>query len=210
MTLEGEPTDEALMEAYASGDFACFDQLYRRHHRSLLTFLLHHTGSRELAADLFQETFLRLIRRRGHYRSHGSFRSWLFTIAHNLTIDDRRRRGLRESGPVEGGGAMTDDTEAEVPARERGTAPKDGATDPVASSQASEVRERIEEALLHIPEEQREVFLLRERGGLDFQGIAAATGCALPTVKSRMRYALANLRRQLAGDLASLAEGSHE
>jgi RNA polymerase sigma-70 factor, ECF subfamily len=78
------------------------------------------------------------------------------------------------------------------------------------SSHAGELRAHIEAALRRLPEAQREVFLLRERAGLDLQRIAQVTGANLATVKSRMRYALAGLRRVLSAELTSLPEFFHE
>lgn len=87
-----------------------------------------------------------------------------------------------------------------------------GATrdDPLLRSSARDLREHIEAALLRLPGPQREVFLLRERAGLDLRSIAQATGSNLATVKSRMRYALAGLRRLLSDELTSTPELFHE
>lgn len=192
------------MLAYRAGDAAAFEGLFARHRRTLFTYLLHVSGSPALAEDLFQEVFLRLIRTRERYRAEGSFRSWLFTIARNATTDERRRAGLRASEGWED--AMLDGQTTDGP-RER--ARGDGAPDPLALGHARELGERIEAALLRLPPDQREVFLLRERAGLDFRHIAETTGCELATAKSRMRYALAGLRRILARELA-LPESLHE
>ncbi len=200
MPAEEEPTDEALMWAYAEGDTSAFEPLFQRHRAPLFTYLRHQTGSRSVAEDLFQEVFLRLVRRRREYRRAGSFRSWLFTIAHNAMTDGRRRSALREA--VSESDAMEyHDATSERPA---------STADPLGASHATDLRERIEAALLRIPAEQREVFLLRERGGLDFQRIAEVTGSGIATVKSRMRYALSNLRRRLADELPSIEECLHE
>jgi len=207
MAQSEESTDEALMLAYAGGDAASFEALFQRHRRPLFTFLLHNLGDRAAAEDLFQEIFLRLVRGRVGYRPTGSFRSWLFRIAHNALTDHRRRTGLRESQDEETTMTTANDEQvdrfASLPSKELGA-------DPVSRSQDKELRERIEAALLRIPEEQREVFLLRERGGLEFQHIAELTGHPLATVKSRMRYALANLRQRLSESLPSLSECLHE
>jgi len=200
-----EPSDEALMRAYSAGDAGAFERLFQRHRRPLFTYFLHHTGSAATAEDLFQEAFLRLIRGCAEYRPTGSFRSWLFTIAHNVMTDDRRRSSLR---------ASTNEQREEDGMRhdERDDAVEVGGTrdDPLLRSSARDLREHIEAALLRLPEPQREVFLLRERAGLDLRSIAQATGSNLATVKSRMRYALAGLRRLLSDELASMPELFHE
>lgn len=197
--MSDDPTDEELMAAYAAGDANAFDRLFGRHRRPLFTFLLHRTESRALAEDLFQEVFLRLIRGRERYRPAGSFRAWLFTMAHNALTDDRRRAALRAAETVD-----------EAPEPERTASRAERSSDPVARTHAAHLGRRLAAALRHLPADQRDVFLLRERAGLDFASIARATGAALPTVKSRMRYALAALRRRLADDLPSLTECLHD
>jgi RNA polymerase sigma-70 factor (ECF subfamily) len=201
-----EPSDETLMRSYSAGDDGAFERLFQRHRRPLFTYFLHHTGSAATAEDLFQEAFLRLIRGCAEYRPTGSFRSWLFTIAHNVMTDDRRRSALRS--PAEDRRIEQDEArhaEVDEPAEVGGTR-----DDPLLRTSARDLREHIEAALLRLPEPQREVFLLRERAGLDLRSIAQATGSNLATVKSRMRYALAGLRRLLSDDLASMPELFHE
>ena len=150
------------MLAYAGGDASSFEALFQRHRRPLFTFLLHNLGDRAAAEDLFQEIFLRLVRGRVGYRPTGSFRSWLFRIAHNALTDHRRRTGLRESHSGET--TMTTANDEQVD-RSASLPSEELSADPVSSSQDRELRDRIEAALLRIPTEQREVFLLRERGG---------------------------------------------
>jgi len=197
-----EPTDEALMAAWAGGDPEAFEGLFRRHRRPLFTYLLHRTASRALAEDLFQEVCLRLVRGRGGFAAGGSFRAWLYTIAHNALTDDRRRAALR-AVPARDPGTGEDDPDP-LDAR-RGTAP-----DPLERTHASDLGQRIEAALARLPEEQREVFLLRERAGLPLRAIAELAGVPLATVKSRMRYALAGLRRHLSAALPAFTESLNE
>jgi RNA polymerase sigma-70 factor (ECF subfamily) len=196
-----EPGDDALMRAFVAGDARAFETLFERHRRALFTYLVHQTGDASLAEDLFQEVFLRLIRGSAAYRP-GSFRAWLFTIARNAMTDDRRRTAVREDAP--------ENEPASAPSAEPWEMTRAEPHDPVASSHAGELRAHIEAALRRLPEAQREVFLLRERAGLDLQRIAQVTGANLATVKSRMRYALAGLRRVLSSELTSLPEYFHE
>jgi len=206
MTVLDEKTDEELMLAYAAGDLPSFERLFRRHRRPLFTYLRHRVGERAVAEDLFQEVFLRVVRNRRRYRPTGTFRAWLFTITHNVVTDQRRRAALRTESS-EGETMNSDDRATGRGSTDRTSRRVD---DPLASSQAGELRASIEAALARIPDEQREVFLLRERAGLDYRSIAEITGDALATVKSRMRYALANLRVLLPEALATPAESSHE
>ncbi len=178
------------MRAYAGGDMDSFELLFERHRRALCTFLLHRVGDRELAEDLLQDIFLRVIRGRASLGS-GSFRPWLYAIARNAVTDSHRRRGVREVVRRESDVAP-DDLPAEPVAA-------DPAATPMAGLAAADLRGRIEAALARLPEAQREVFLLRERARLDYEHIAVMTGAGVATVKSRMRYALAALRRHLEG-----------
>lgn len=199
--LEGhDSSDEALMRSFSLGNQASFDQLFERYRRRVFTYLLHQVGGRAPAEDLFQEIFLRVIRSRATYQPQGSFRSWLFTIAHNALADARRRDGVRDErqevdgmkpNSVEHGQGIDGDPEA----------------DPLRRLEGGEMRARIRAALERLPAEQREVFLLRERAQLDFARIAEITGCGVATAKSRMRYALRSLRESLAGILEQVPGG---
>ena len=195
--------DEALMAAYSNGDLEAFEVLFARHRRALFTFLLHRVGDREAAEDLLQEIFLRVIRARGTFDSKGAFRPWLYTIARNAITDGHRRKSVREVVTSEGALAVDGAASGAGVLDQRAATPQVG-MDPLTTLAARDLRARIEAALAHLPEAQREVFLLRERARLDYERISEVTGAGLATVKSRMRYALAALRRHLE-DLPEVA-----
>jgi RNA polymerase sigma factor (sigma-70 family) len=96
VTASEDRSDKQLMLAYAAGEAAAFETLFRRHRRPLYTYLLHHSGSREVADDLFQEVFLRLIRARASYAPTGGFRAWLYVIARHAMTDHHRRTAVRK------------------------------------------------------------------------------------------------------------------
>lgn len=183
--------DEALMAAYAGGEFAAFEALFERHRGGVFTFLLQHVGDRGLAEDLLQDVFLRIVKARASYQPGRRFRPWLFSIVRNAVTDSHRRRAVRDVVKLD-----------EDLARPEGapTAAGDAAdaVEPVHVVGDADLRAAIERAVAKLPDEQREVFLLRERGELDFESIARITGAGLATVKSRMRYALGALRRHLS------------
>ena len=193
---DDEPDDDALMLAFAGGDGEAFERLFRRHGGGLLTYLAHLTGERATAEDLLQEIFLRVVRRAREYRPDGRFRAWLHTIAHHALTDQRRRAALR---PLASDAMETNDDGNELAGHADGD-------DPLLRVHARELGARIEAALARLPETQREVFLLRERAGLELAEIARVTGANLATTKSRLRYALAGLRRILCAELASNPE----
>lgn len=193
-----EPDDDTLMLAFAGGDGEAFERLFRRHGGGLLTYLAHLTGERATAEDLLQEIFLRVVRRAREYRPDGRFRAWLHTIAHHALTDQRRRAALR---PL-----ASDTMETNEDGNALELAGHADGDDPLLRVHARELGARIEAALTRLPEAQREVFLLRERAGLELAEIARVTGANLATTKSRLRYALASLRRILCAELASNPE----
>lgn len=195
----GGDDDAALMQAWTAGDLAAFETLYARHKGPLYRYLLRHTRDRELADDLFQETWGRLIGARTRYEPRAKFQTFLFTLAHNLFIDHCRRASVR---PV---------SAAQLPARTRGDDDDDGSDDhgvgaiaapepaqPERRAEQQEIAARIRAALDALPREQRDVFLLYEETGLTLEEIANVTGVGPETAKSRLRYAVAKLRAAMA------------
>ncbi len=175
-------SDERLMLRFQAGDVRAFEELVRRHRTPVFSFLLRLGGDRGRAEDLCQETFLRVVRGAAAWEERAPFRTWLFTLARNLAFDDARRRAFRRTEPLD------DPARAAEPSDDPG---------PEAAAEGALLRPRLEAALAALPEEQREVFLLREYAGLRFHEIAEVTGTPENTVKSRMRYALEALRERL-------------
>ena len=178
-----ESTDDALFERYRGGDTAAFERLLARHQSGLFGFLVRLVGDRALAEDLFQETWLRVVREAARYRAEQKFNRWLFTIANRLAIDALRRRKRWASVSVN-----AEETPLELP--DRGPS----AADETARRQTMG---RIESALATMQPALRQVFLLRENSGLSFKEIAALTGTPLGTVLWRMSAALKHLRKEL-------------
>ena len=183
-----EESDERLMRRFQAGDARAFEVLVRRHRSAIWNFLLRHVGDRARAEDLLQETLLRAVKASGEWVDRAKVTTWLFTIARNLATDEVRRAVHRRAEPLDGrddeGRAPIDRAAAEDPS-------------PEAVAEGVLLRPRLEAALAALPEEQREVFLLREQGGLGFREIAEVTGVPENTVKSRMRYALERLQEAL-------------
>src|SRR3954462_15723139 len=114
-----EPADEELLAAYQQGDAEAFEALLRRHRAPLFTFLVRMLGDREKAADLAQETFLRIVKGAQAWERRAPFQTWLFTIARNLCADGARRDRFRRANSLDAQGpddepAMVDS----VPGRE--------------------------------------------------------------------------------------------
>jgi len=174
-------SDERLMLRFQKGEVRAFEELVRRHRNPVFSFLLRLTGDRGRAEDLCQETFLRVVRAAEGWEPRALFRTWLYAVARNQAQDEARRRAFRRTEPDADAGAAG---ASEAPGPEEAAA---GAL----------LRPKLEAALAALPEEQREVFLLREHAGLRFPEIAEVTGVSENTVKSRMRYALEALREKL-------------
>jgi RNA polymerase sigma-70 factor (ECF subfamily) len=183
-----DESDEQLMRRFQAGDARAFEAIVRRHRSALWNFLLRHVGDRARAEDLLQDALLRAVRASGEWQDRAKVTTWLFTIARNLAVDEARRAVHRRAERLEG-------DEDHPGAIDRVALEGPG---PDAVAEGALLRPRLEAALRALPEEQREVFLLREQGGLGFREIAEVTGVPENTVKSRMRYALEGLRKTLA------------
>ncbi|MFO7564303.1 MAG: RNA polymerase sigma factor [Enhygromyxa sp.] len=190
---DGVSSDEDLMLAFGAGDAAAFEELVARHKRGLYNFLLRSVHNQSRAEELLQEVFLRVIRAKDRYQRTARFTTWIYTIARNLCVDESRRQKFRRTVPLE------------AKRRGRGGDPglsildvtASGEVETDAASEAPTIRARVAAAIANLPEDQREVFVMRQFGGLSFKQIGEAVGAPENTVKSRMRYALEKLRGDL-------------
>ncbi|WP_210556902.1 MULTISPECIES: RNA polymerase sigma factor [unclassified Pseudomonas] len=180
-------SDETLLARYREGDGAAFEILYARHRQGLYRFLLGLSGKPELADEVFQDTWLSLIRSTSQPQGRATFRTWLFQIARNRLIDHWRKHGAHQP--------LHDSYDEQL--HEIG----DETHDPEQLLNLSRDSQRLESALQTLPADQREVFLLRAHGDLDLAQIASLTETPLETVKSRLRYAQHKLRRLLAEEV---------
>jgi RNA polymerase sigma-70 factor, ECF subfamily len=190
--VRGDASDEMLMVRYQRGEREAFAELVRRYSSPIYNFSVRHLRQASLAEDVTQEVFLRLVQKAAEFKHEARFSTWLYTIARNLCIDHLRKLKHRRHASLDGA------TKGDEPSLiER--LPAGGATaDAERGAVSSEVLTAIETAVHSLPEEQREVFLLREVANLPFREIAIATGVGENTVKSRMRYALDRLQEALA------------
>lgn len=179
--------DAALMRAYAAGDMRAFEQLYERHKGPLYRYLVRQSRDRDLANDLFQETWSRVVTSRSRYEARAKFQTFLYTIAHNCFIDHCRRSAVRPQANEDEGAEQL----VPAPSSER----------PEILAERGELRERYHRALESLPGEQRDAFLLYEESGLSLDEIGAITGVSMETAKSRLRYAVAKLREALESEV---------
>lgn len=176
-------SDEELMQAYAGGETRAFEALYTRHRGTVYRFLLRSVSRRELADELFQDTWSRVITARERYRPEARFTTWLLQIAHNLLIDGFRRHRPEEGGEqAELAMQFAENEEHDRPDRVLGE---------------FEQARQLQNALAQLPDDQRSAFLLRVENGLSVEEIAEVTHVGRETAKSRLRYALEKLREAL-------------
>lgn len=182
------------MDEFRLGDADAFEILVTRHSRGLYNFLLRSVHAPARAEELLQEVLLRVIRSKDRYRRSARFTTWVYTIARNLCVDESRRARFRDHESLD------------APRRRGGHDGSQTMMSTIASdelpldlvAESPRLRERINTAVLRLPADQREVFLMRLMAGMSFREIGETVGAPENTVKSRMRYALDKLRDELA------------
>ena len=182
-----ESEASAIARGLRRRDPDLLDRLIEQYQHRLFRYLVYLSGNRELAEDLFQETWIRVLERGHQYDGAHEFSTWLYAVARNLTIDY-----LRKKNPVSLDGLMDDEDRGPLE-------PAD--TQPMAWEvvQQHEQAERIGAALVSIPAEYREAVVLRFQEGLALDEIATVTGAPLGTVKSRLYRGLNMLMSRLKG-----------
>ena len=171
--------DDKLILA-CTRDPSAFRALVECFKMRIYSFIIHLAG-REAADDLFQEVWLKVFKSAGRYEARGKAASWLFKIANNVCLDHLRKRGREK---LDGLGEAAE----ALPSK---------AVGPSAEAEHGEARRRIHQAIESLPVEQRQVFLMREFGGMAFKEVAAALDVPLGTALSRMNAALGKLRTAL-------------
>ncbi|RMF67692.1 MAG: sigma-70 family RNA polymerase sigma factor [Calditrichaeota bacterium] len=184
MTLESK-TDDQLMLSYASGDLAAFEELFRRYGKRLYNLFLRSVNREDLAQDLLQECFLKVIEARDRYRPRTAFSSWIFTIAMNLIRDTYRRRQRR-----------TIETTGNLEAANLETRSSDG--DPHKDLEKSQMSAAVASAMDALPRDQREVLLLSKYQGVPFLEIAEILQISPAAAKQKAYRGMQNLRKRLA------------
>ncbi|HKT74707.1 MAG TPA: RNA polymerase sigma factor [Steroidobacteraceae bacterium] len=177
--------DGELMLRYARGDLRAFETLYRRHRGPLYRYLARQSRNPEIADDLFQEVWSRVITSRERYEPRAQFRTFLYRIAHNCFIDHCRRSNVRAE---RGADWETVESSLAAPEGER----------PEVHAEHAQTMARYRAAVAALPAEQRDVFLLYEESGLSLEEIATISAVGPETAKSRLRYAVAKLKAALA------------
>jgi RNA polymerase sigma-70 factor (ECF subfamily) len=187
-----ESSDHELLKQYRRGRVDALEALVDKYRRPLYSFILNMTEGRDDADEIFQEVWLRVIRKIGLYRDKNFF-GWLVRITRNLIIDRARRRkpSLSLDADPEDGHSLMETVEGDGPT------PADRLGD-------DDIGRRIKEAVHSLPDEQKEVFLMRVNAELPFKEIARLQKVSINTALARMHYALAKLRPLLQVEYAAL------
>ena len=176
--------DAALVNSYISGNEAALETLIKRHQSRIFGFIYSKVGDRDLADDIFQDTFIKVIRtlKSNAYNEEGKFLPWVMRIAHNLIVDHFRHNKkmplYRETEEFSIFSVMTDDSltiENKL----------------ISDQVTKDLRQLVEE----LPADQKEVLMMRLYQDMSFKEISEATGVSINTALGRMRYAVINLRK---------------
>ncbi len=175
--------DERLMAAARDGDLASLGELYRIHFRKVHALCYRMTGSGELADDLVQETFVRILRHRGSFRSEGRFTTWMYRIARNVCVDHLQRARRRERFKRALGESAPTGTAPEA----RSTGRHDSLPDP----------SLVERALARMAPEKREALILSRYHDLRHAEVGEILGCSAGAARVRVHRAMKELRSRI-------------
>ena len=178
-------TDEMLVAAYAEGNNEAFDALLKRHEILIFNYIFNIVKNKDVADDIFQETFVKAITtiKQGRYTDSGKFSAWITRIAHNLIIDYFRQAKSENT-------VSADQEDADV--LNRRELAEENIEDMLVTSQ---IHTDVKRIIGSLPEAQREVLDMRFYRNMSFKEIADATGVSINTALGRMRYAVLNMRR---------------
>ncbi len=195
MKLE-QRTDQELIRLYVAGEEAGLETLIDRYKAKLYTSIYLLVKDESLAEDIFQDTFIKVINtlRSGRYNEEGKFLPWVMRIAHNLVIDYYRK-----------------ERRTPVVVNSEGFDIFDVLQFSDESAEARMIREQtysdLRQMIQRLPDDQKEVLIMRHYGEMSFKEIATVTEVSINTALGRMRYALNNLRKMMYGDEAALRVG---
>lgn len=183
--MQVQPLDDhQLIDFYLSGDESAFSTLLHRHKAKIYSSIYMFTKDRELADDLFQDVFIKIIDtlRKGKYNHEGKFLQWALRISYNMCVDQFRRSKRRTKVSATETFDIFDVLESDDPNRET-------------SMIRDQTYDRVRTLVDMLPSEQREVVILRHYGDMSFKEIACLTDVSINTALGRMRYALINIRK---------------
>ncbi len=181
-------TDYELIESFINGDERSIELLILRYKNKVYSYISLYIRNRDVADDIFQDTFMKVVQsvRKGRYQDDGRLLSWILRIAHNLIIDHFRRE--KQYGLI-----LNEDYEADIFNSEKFSDANIEHT-----LMKKQIMRDIRKLISELPEDQREVVIMRHYTGMSFKEIAEMTGVSINTALGRMRYALINMRKMIA------------
>jgi len=187
-------SDYELITQFIKGEQSCFEQLIHRHKNKVFSYISLYIRDKALVEDIFQDTFLKVIQsvKAGRYSDNGKFLSWVMRIAHNLIIDHFRR--LKQVNTISNDNYESDLFNSKSLA-------EDNIEDHMIKKQ---IHKDVRNIINNLPDDQREVIILRHYSGLSFKEIAEITDVSINTALGRMRYALINMRKIMEENKISL------
>jgi len=189
-----EFSDRQMVEAYISGQESVLNEIIRRHQSRVFGYIMMSVKDRDVANDIFQDTFVKVIRKlkEGTYNEEGKFIQWVMRIAHNLIIDYFRKNSrvkmVRSNDEY--------DVFNRIPLMDR------NAEDDIIRNQT---HKKLRLMIQNLPENQKEVLMMRHYQQMSFKEISEETGVSINTALGRMRYALINLRKMMEEQNISLS-----
>lgn len=194
--MEQTTESKGIAQGLRRWDVAVLHDLVQRYQYRLMRYLLYLTANQELAGDLFQETWVRVLERGEQFNGRSRFEPWLFSIARNLTIDHFRKQ---KATPLEACDAKDDSLTTGIPDRDTAS--------PFELAARSEDAQRLAKALRLLPPIYREALVLRFQEQLSLEEIARVVGAPVPTVSSRIQRGLATLRSHLEAEKGTTHAG---
>ncbi|AWI26378.1 RNA polymerase sigma factor [Flavobacterium pallidum] len=176
--------DALLLKSYVAGDENALATLIKRHQSKIYGFIYSKVSDRDIADDIFQDTFIKVIKtlKSNSYNEEGKFLPWVMRIAHNLIVDHfRRNKKMPMSRDTEEYSVFSymSDNEPNIEAR----------------MITNQIEKDLQKLIMELPDDQREVLMMRIYQDLSFKEISDLTGVSINTALGRMRYALMNLRK---------------
>lgn len=190
--MANQASDEQLIHWYQDGDSNAFETLYGRYKKAVYHYFFRQVHSSAIADELHQDVWLNIIKSSTTFTHQASFKTWLYTIAHNRLADHYRRNSKQPLHLVQ---AELPDSESELDIADPQPA------NPDELLQEQELNNTLFNGIDLLPEPQKEVFLLYEKSGLTLDEIATITGSSFESTKSRLRYAVKKIRQHLADHL---------
>jgi RNA polymerase sigma factor (sigma-70 family) len=195
--MKNTRTDYELINSYINGDERSIELLILRHKSKVYSYINLYIRSRDLADDIFQDTFMKVVQsvRQGRYQDDGRFISWVMRIAHNLIIDHFRHE--KQSGLI-----LNEDYESDI-----FNSYKLSDENIENTMMRNQIMHDVRKLIRELPDDQREVVIMRHYAGMSFKEISDMTGVSINTALGRMRYALINMRKMMVENNITLSAG---